>query len=123
MPKKTLEPAQREIREALRVKLGRVRDFGVDEFDLKQLKDLNIRVDPMVLDEASPQKPSYFAAQPSHLMLEANEETLGSYNGLDDIEDPAFQRPYDLAHRMNAYLANYIHSCDMHAYTKAERVP
>ncbi|KAJ5587727.1 uncharacterized protein N7459_003492 [Penicillium hispanicum] len=125
MPERIFEPAQREIRVALMAMHIRVRDFGVDEFDLKQLEDLNVRVDPMVLDETSPQKPSYFAAQPSHLILETNEETLGSYNGLDDMEDisPAFKRPYDIARQMNWFLVHYISRCRSHANDEGESDP
>ncbi|RHZ55573.1 uncharacterized protein CDV56_108002 [Aspergillus thermomutatus] len=52
--------SRREMREALRNMALSVQRLGVDELDLQQLKSLNIRIDLMTLDEASPHKLTFF---------------------------------------------------------------
>ncbi|KAF7122064.1 hypothetical protein CNMCM5793_000019 [Aspergillus hiratsukae] len=114
--------SRREMREALRNMALSVKGLGVDEFDLQQLKSLNIRVDFMTLEETSPQKPSYFAPYPGHLLPDPNEDTLGgAYNGLDDETELSLTRPADRAYVMDIYLSNYISHCGR--FAKEERVP
>lgn len=114
-------PAHREMREALRhIALG-VKGLGLDEFDMQKLKDLNICIDPMELDETSCHKPLYFAPYPDHQMPEPDEEALGGiYKGQDGEREP-FTRPVDRAYGTNIYLSNYLSHCDY--FAEGERVP
>ncbi|KAK2801206.1 hypothetical protein FQN51_005521 [Onygenales sp. PD_10] len=86
-------PTHIAMRHDLRRIALRIKDLAVDEFSPEQLKSLNIRIDPMILDETSPRKPSYFAPYPAHLVPDPDEEVLGgAYNGIDDEMEP-FTRP------------------------------
>lgn len=100
----------------------KTKNLGVDEFDLQQLKELCIDVDPITLDETSPHKPSYFALYPGNLIPEPTDDALeGPYNGLNDETEDSFTRPVDRTYVMNIYLSFYIFYCDRNA--KGERVP
>ncbi|KKZ60119.1 hypothetical protein EMCG_05144 [[Emmonsia] crescens] len=109
------------MRYALRRIALSIKDLAVNEFDLEQLKSLNIRVDPMILDETSPHKPSYFAPYPEHLVLDPDEEALGgAYNGIYDEMEP-FTRPANRAYEMNKHLSHYIYYCSL--FCEEERTP
>lgn len=53
-------PAHRQVRGALRDMTLKIKSLGVNEFDLQQLKELCIDINPITLDETSGHKPSYF---------------------------------------------------------------
>lgn len=100
----------------------RIKSLQLDEFNLQHLENLNIHVDPITLDEISPQNPSYFAPYPRHLIPDPDDDALGgAYNGLDDETEHTFTRPVDRAHVMNIYLSSYMSYC--HLSAKGERAP
>lgn len=111
MPAVKEPPGRYEMRKALRI----MREYGVGEFDLQQLESLNIRFEPMILDEASSHKPLYFAPYPGDWVPDPDEEALeDSYKGIDE-EGPDFPfiGPSDRAYGMNIYLTRYISHCKM----------
>ncbi|KAL4912051.1 hypothetical protein BDW62DRAFT_216632 [Aspergillus aurantiobrunneus] len=113
MPKIVESHARRQMREALTHITRNVRDFGVDEFNLRQLKGLNIRIDPLVLDETSPHKSVYLASYPGDLLPETDAEALGgTYNGIDDDQPDSFFHcyscPNDRSHVVNNHPQAYI---------------
>lgn len=75
-------------------------DLHLDEFNITNDNELekldNVRIEPLVLDEASPQRPSYFACYPNHLLPEPSGEEFEDMKknatfiggGDDDPEDP-----------------------------------
>ncbi|KAL4786894.1 hypothetical protein BJX76DRAFT_63937 [Aspergillus varians] len=125
---KTVEShAHREMREAIRrITLG-VKNLKVNEFDLQQLKALNIRIDPISLNENSPHRPTFFAPYPSGLMPETDDNALGgAYNGVDDDEPDSFFHSYyscpnDRAYAVNNHLMSYISWC--HTLHKGTEIP
>lgn len=100
--------ARREMRVTLTNLTRKIASLEVKELDLQQLKDLNIHVEPMTLDETSPDRPSYFAPHPGCLIPEPDDDLRGAYKGLDDETDPASHRPVDRAYWMDVNLARYI---------------
>ena len=70
-------PAHRQVRATLTNLARKVNSLRVDEFDLQQLKNLNIHIDLITLDETSPHKPSYFAPYPGRSIPEPNDDDLG----------------------------------------------
>ncbi|KNG91726.1 hypothetical protein ANOM_000216 [Aspergillus nomiae NRRL 13137] len=66
----------------------------------------------MVLDEASPLKPSYFAPYRG-IFADPTPDTLGeSYNGQDDETEYSLTRPVDRAYVMNISLSSYMTFCE-----------
>ncbi|KAK2812587.1 hypothetical protein FQN50_001231 [Emmonsiellopsis sp. PD_5] len=101
------------MRHALRRIALRIKDLAVNEFSPEQLNSLNIHVDPMILDETSPRKPSFFAPYPAHLVPDPDEEALGgTYNGIEDEMEP-FTRPANRAYEINRHLSHYIYHCSL----------
>ncbi|KAF9890256.1 hypothetical protein FE257_006169 [Aspergillus nanangensis] len=117
-------PARRDIREKVQ-SIGRsIKALRLYDIPLDQLESLPIRIDELVLDEASSKKPSYFAPFPSHLIPDANEETLGeAYNGQDDETEACFTRGYDRSHVMNGHLSYYLQQCNFVTRAETERTP
>lgn len=117
-----IAPAHRQVRATLTNLARKVNSLRVDEFDLQQLKNLNIHVDLITLDETSPHKPSYFAPYPGRSIPEPNDDDLGgAYNGLDDETEHSLTRPADRAYVMDIHLSSYISYYDLNA--KGERAP
>ncbi|PYI02944.1 hypothetical protein BO78DRAFT_432520 [Aspergillus sclerotiicarbonarius CBS 121057] len=115
-------PAHRQVRSTLTNLARKVNGLGLDELDLQQLKNLNIRVDHLTPDDTSPQKPSYFASYPDHLVPEPKaDDVRGPYNGVDDETEYSLTRPADRAYVMNIYLSSYMSYYDFNA--KEERAP
>lgn len=126
MPKVVEPPARREVRAGIRKLALDISALGVNELDLHQLKSLNIRVDPLSLDEHSPHSAAFFAPFPADQLPDVDEDTLGgAFNGIDDdpkpgsfFYDPDFYRPYDRAHVAGDHLRSYIQSCRSLHYGK-----
>ncbi|PYH65242.1 uncharacterized protein BO88DRAFT_349124 [Aspergillus vadensis CBS 113365] len=109
MSQKVEPPARRQMRAALRDLALKIKSLAVDELDLQQLENLNVRVDLMSLDQASPHKPSYFAPLADHSIPDPKDDDLhGPYNGVDDETEPAFTSPVDRAYAMDIHLSSYI---------------
>ncbi|RJE18337.1 hypothetical protein PHISCL_09326 [Aspergillus sclerotialis] len=115
-------PAHRQVRATLTNLARKANSLRVDEFDLQQLKELDIHLDGITLDETSPHRPSYFAPYPGHSVPEPNDDDLGgAYNGLDDETKYSLARPADRAYVMDIHLSSYISYYDLHA--QGERAP
>lgn len=95
----------------------------LEEFNIKSDNKLetldDVQIEPLVLDEASPQRPSYFACYPSHLLSEPPDNVLEAFKRFgtdigeddDNPEDP-FYRPVDRAYQvyqsgLNIYMTHY----------------
>ncbi|GKZ81077.1 hypothetical protein AnigIFM56816_005588 [Aspergillus niger] len=102
-------PARRQMRAALRDLALKIKSLRVDELDLQLLEKLNIRVNLMSLDEASPHKPSYFAPLKDHAIPDPKDDDLdGPYNGLNEETEPAFTSPIDRAYAVDIHFSSYI---------------
>lgn len=102
-------PARRQMRAALRDLALKIKSLRVDELDLQLLEKLNIRVNLMSLDEASPHKPSYFAPLKDHAIPDPKDDDLdGPYNGLNEETEPAFTSPIDRAYAVDIHFSWYI---------------
>lgn len=113
--------AHRQVRAALKQLALDLKNLQVDEFDLQQLKKLNIDVDFITLEETS-NKPSYFAPYTDHMVLEPSDDDLGgTYNGPDDEMEHPLTRPTDRAYMINNRLLSYISYYNLNA--KEERTP
>lgn len=89
MPQTSEPSARQEIRKALMSIAIRADKLNYDEFDLNQLSDLNIRLEPMDLDEASSNKPSYFAPYPDNQIGGLDENYQDLYDVLAERKKPS----------------------------------
>lgn len=115
MARNVESPAHYQLRVTLKDLILRIRSLEVDEFDLQQLKDLNVHVEHITLDEASTStsKPSYFAPYPAHLIPEPDDDALGgAYKGLDGDTELSLTRPADRAYGIDRHFSAYISYCD-----------
>ncbi|KAE8328515.1 hypothetical protein BDV39DRAFT_174102 [Aspergillus sergii] len=114
--------ARRQMRSALQKLTRNIRGSGFTQFSQQELnKNYNILVDPLILDEASSLKPSYFAPYQSLIPDPSSDTVGGSYNGQDDETEKSFTRPVDRAYVLNQHLLSYLYLCNRSS--NGERAP
>ncbi len=131
MPLPVDSPARREARAGIKKIAKAIKDLGVDELDLQQLKSLNIRVDFLSLDGVSPHRATFFAPCPADQLPDFNDDTVSHpYNGIDDDPKPdsvfycpGFHRPLDRSIGINIHLDSYIQSCRYSRYFTGREFP
>ncbi|KAG5303824.1 hypothetical protein I7I50_10708 [Histoplasma capsulatum G186AR] len=120
------EPAERLRRRKVLFDIeAKVEKLQDHQLSASQLKNLKISVLPMVLDEKSDLKPTFFAACPS--VPELDEFDLGEYPSAKTALqfDPSgdFVRPLDRAYALEDYLVHYTCRCENRKWLEGTPTP